>query len=198
MNADPPACYGVASRRRSRTRPRRKHKDTKTRRPLIPPTHTKRRSLSLIDGCVAWRQNDRRSGIACRRCEGRLLRTRTFVAVHLLTGRRARGASVPPLFRVVVVGDRLLSTIECKREVASPALAKRRTAGPGNRGGSSLLQRLTGPAVTCRHLAASTSPHGGIQRKPLCASSFSGGWVEIWVYLCDLWAFFGRGNFRSS
>jgi len=55
---------------------------------------------------------------------------RTLVTVGLLTGRRAVGTSVLPLFSFISGKERVsLPAVEWKREAATPALAERRSLG---------------------------------------------------------------------
>jgi len=112
--------------------------------------------------------------IAAHRWNARLLRTQAFVAAMLPTGRRARGASVPPHpFHQLWM--------------ARPALSRAQAAGQDIRDGRSRPERLSGPAVPDRRsTTAGTSPRVRVSRTAICVICVICG--QIAMALCALCA----------
>ena len=99
------------------------------------------------------------------------------VAAGLLTGRRAFGTSVLPLFYVVVVEGMCLPIIKWRREVARPALFESAGHWVGKSARELAFETVSRPSGSRPSLDGRDLARSG---KPV---------LSICVYLCDLWAF---------
>jgi hypothetical protein len=101
-DAEPPACHGVATRRRSRTRPFLNRKDAKNAKPARPGVEpqrhrgTERDTEHLTRAFIAWRGPGRRTTAGDLRT-GQRLRSQAIVDVAMSSSLLSRRAQASPL-----------------------------------------------------------------------------------------------------
>ena len=151
----------------------RKHEGTKTQRPA---TRAGKPQMTQIDAdrsvdAVAPRSDGGTVGdlaIADHREKARQLRTQASVVVALSPGRRAQGASVPPVLSQIGRDPGPSLPLNREEEWRGLRSSRARAAGSGHRDERSRLERRPGPAVAGRRSTAGTSPCARVSRTPIC------------------------------